>query len=301
MSGNANDTGSHAREGHTQRVASPVITACICTHNGSERLVESLWSLVCQSAPNELFEILVVDNASDDAAETRALVHDFLQQGHCVGLVVEPNLGLAHAKNTAVKNAHGEYVYFLDDDAVANPRLVESYLEAIAQHRPDVLGGHIHPMFDILPPPEMDYSQWSIWSLRHFGAGDRWLEDGEYFLGGNLCVNRSLLEDRPHDPSLGRCGGELRGGEEWYLGDPSFKRRMVEGGYIFHHAKEDRTHLDYALRISCAPAPRPAPTTNGSRKVRGSYLLNAWAREVALVFKRIAFQLRLARASRRAG
>ncbi|MBW2388450.1 MAG: glycosyltransferase [Deltaproteobacteria bacterium] len=281
-------------------MASPIISACICTHDGATRLGESLWSLVCQSAPAERYEILVVDNASSDADETRALVRSLIEQGHDIALVHEPQLGLAHAKNRAVRQARGDYVYFLDDDAIANPRLIESYLQAILEHKPDVMGGHVHPQFDRLPPLEMDYSQWFMWSLRHFGPQDRWLGEGEYFLGGNLCVSRAVLEGHPHDGDLGRKGDELRGGEEWYLGASEFRRRLVTGGFIFHRVPEERTGMDYVQRVMCGPVERLAQssTANGEAR-RGGYLLSAWAREIALSFRRIAFQVRLALASRK--
>ncbi len=279
----------------------PDISACICTHNGAERLGDSLWSLLAQSAPAARYEILVIDNASSDAERTRALVRDLALQGHPIDYVDEPRLGLAHAKNRAASCARGEYVYFLDDDAIANPRTIECLLEAITEHKPDILGGHVHPLFDELPPPELDQDQWSMWSLRHFGPRDRWLEQGEYFLGGNLCVRRTLLRAHPHDPELGRRGEELRGGEEWYLGDERFRRRLVTGAYIFHRIPKTRMQMEYVERVMCGPmkqfAGEHAPLSN-VRHWPGRYLAQAWLHEFALTARRIAFQLRLALASR---
>ncbi len=276
----------------------PIISACICTHNGADRLEESLWSLVCQSAPAEHYEIVVIDNASSDPEQVRALIHGFAEQGHDISLAHEPRLGLSAAKNRALRESNGSYIYFMDDDAAANPRLIESYLQAIREYKPDVMGGHVHPLFDELPPPEMDYGEWSMWSLRHFGPHDRWLSDGEYFLGGNLCVCRDVLEGTPHDTELGRMGGELRGGEEWYLGDPRYRRRLVSGGYIFHRVPEQRTQMDYVLRVMCGPSVRPLARPSMTKRLMDSYLLNAWSRSIVLSCRKVLFQLRLALASR---
>ncbi len=278
----------------------PIISACICTHDGAARLEESLWSLVCQSAAAEDYEILVIDNASADAGEIRRLVRGFVEQGHSVALAHEPQLGLAAAKNCAVRESRGRYVYFMDDDAVANPRLIEAYLQAILEQKPDVLGGHVQPLFDELPPPEMDYDEWSMWSLRHFGPQDRWLSDGEYFLGGNLCVSREVLRDAPHDTELGRKGTEKCGGEEWYLGDPRYRRRLVSGAYISHRIPRERTQMSYVLRVMCAPATHRLARPGGWRNPLHSYLLNAWTREIVLSLRKMVFRLRLALASRRA-
>jgi GT2 family glycosyltransferase len=68
-------------------------------------------SLVAQSA----HEVLVVDNAPEDDATRRAVRARFPG----VGYVVERCRGLDFARNRALREATGEVVAFLDDDAVA--------------------------------------------------------------------------------------------------------------------------------------------------------------------------------------
>jgi glycosyltransferase involved in cell wall biosynthesis len=284
-------------------MSGPILSACICTYNGADRIADALWSLVRQSASPEQYEILVIDNASDDPSAIRRIVEDFVAQGHPVGLVREPNLGLAHAKNRALAESRGAYIYFLDDDAIANARLVQAYLEAIAEHRPDVLGGNVQPWFESMPPDELDYSCWEMWSLRDFGSDARWMGEGrdQFFLGGNLCFARDILDKTPHDPKLGRVGEHLAGGEEWYLGDPAFRRRFVPGAFIFHQVPDERTQMDHLQRMIDAPSPASGwgPASGVARfSLPGSLPLRAWLWELGLFARKLALQARIGLAIR---
>ena len=184
----------------------PVISVCVCTHNGALRIEDTLWSLICQTADAGTYEILVVDNASEDTQKLKAVIQRLEGHDPPIALIGETTIGLSHAKNRAVSASHGDYVYFIDDDALANPRLVEHYLDAISVYSPDVLGGSVLPLFATQPSDALDYRYWPRWSLKHFGDQDRWLIEGEYFLGGNQAVARQVLKANPFNPDLGRRG-----------------------------------------------------------------------------------------------
>jgi len=109
-------TGQHARRATVRHVAPSAVrvTAAICTHNRPDVLRRALRSLVEQEhAP---WEILVIDNApADDAC--RVLVE---REFPSVRYVLEAVPGLDFARNRALREASGEVVAFLDDDAVAD-------------------------------------------------------------------------------------------------------------------------------------------------------------------------------------
>ena len=90
-------------------------------------------------------------------------------------------------------------------------------------------------------------------------------------------MSRAVLESHPPDGELGRKGDQLRGGEEWYLGASQFRRRLVSGGFIFHRVPEQRTAMDYVVRVMCGPVQgRSGQGETESGKRPGGYLLNAW-------------------------
>ncbi|MEE8471432.1 MAG: glycosyltransferase family A protein [Dehalococcoidia bacterium] len=94
------------------------VSAIICTHNRSDYLRQAIQSLADQTLPTEQYEVIVVDNGSTD--NTRAVVEGF---DHIANLryVYEPILGLSQARNTGWQNARGEYIAFMDDDAIGYP------------------------------------------------------------------------------------------------------------------------------------------------------------------------------------
>jgi len=99
-----------------------------------------------------------------------------------------------------------------------------------------------------MPPPELEYAWWGHWSLKHFGDRDRWLGEGEYFLGTNVGASRQLLLEQGFDSHLGRSGGDLMGGEEWFLGSAHFRRRFVSGAVVFHQVTAARMTPEYLVK-----------------------------------------------------
>jgi glycosyltransferase involved in cell wall biosynthesis len=289
-------------------VKDPVLSLCVCTLDGAARIADTLWSLVCQSADSDRYEILVIENASDPGSQaaTTRVVDKVSRSGREIRLVIEPKLGLSNARNRAVLESRGEYVFFIDDDAIASPRLVESYIDTFEQKRPDVFGGNIQPLFDEPPPPELEYSWWPHWSLKHFGAEDRWLADDEYFLGTNVGAKRSVLMEHVFDARLGRTGEDLTGGEEWYLGDARFCRRFVAAATVFHRVPVERMEPRYFVKrmyfgtISRARLSDPdagLPILSPLERVR-RHLRRPFG-QAALLFRKLVWAVRIAVERRR--
>ncbi|HET9222857.1 MAG TPA: glycosyltransferase [Roseiflexaceae bacterium] len=102
----------------------PHATVAVCTRDRAQLLGATLDSLLCQTYRNK--EILVVDNApSDDAAER-------LVRGHYPGVryVREDRPGLDWARNRAIVEASGEFIAYVDDDAIADPAWLAGLITA---------------------------------------------------------------------------------------------------------------------------------------------------------------------------
>lgn len=240
------------------------MSVCVCTLAGASRIADTLWSLVCQSAEADRYEIIVIENDPSAQAATSQVIDEIRGPGRHIRLIVEPRPGLSNARNRGVMESQGQFVFFIDDDATASPRLVESYLDAISEHSPDVIGGNILPHFEELPPPELEYSWWPHWSLKHFGACDRWLGTGEYFLGTNMGASRELLVEHPFDVRLGRTGEDLAGGEEWFLGEDRYRRRFVPGATVYHQVTVERMQPAYFVRRMYAGSISRSRTTSST-------------------------------------
>jgi glycosyltransferase involved in cell wall biosynthesis len=97
--------------------SAPSLSIAICTKDRAKRLARLLESLQGVRAASRFrsTEILVIDNASVDAA-TREAVDGFAG----VRYVFEPRRGLDFARNAALRHAGGELLAFLDDDVVVD-------------------------------------------------------------------------------------------------------------------------------------------------------------------------------------
>ncbi|HZU71102.1 MAG TPA: glycosyltransferase [Ktedonobacteraceae bacterium] len=118
----------HEREAPVAR-KSPYFSVILCTYNRRNLVLTTLASLRRQTLAYDEFEVIVIDNGSGDG--TLNAVRAYVDAGartkqspdHSwrVQCLVEPQNGLAYARNTGLLAASGEIAVFLDDDAVADP------------------------------------------------------------------------------------------------------------------------------------------------------------------------------------
>lgn len=103
------------------------VSVAICTRGRPVQLQRALASLCGQASPP--LEIIVVDNAPRDDA-TRAVV----EAASGMRYVIEPVPGLDFARNRALREAKGDVVAFLDDDAAADVGWCGAIGRAFAEH-----------------------------------------------------------------------------------------------------------------------------------------------------------------------
>jgi len=76
----------------------PLITAVICTYNRKNFLKKAVDSLINQSIEQNKFEILIVDNNSNDG--TKDIVNQHYSHTNNIRYILEPRQGVAIARNT---------------------------------------------------------------------------------------------------------------------------------------------------------------------------------------------------------
>ncbi len=203
------------------------ITVAICTWNRSELLRQTIDQFTRLRIPAALtWELLVVNNNSTDA--TADVVQSFVGRLP-VRCVTEATPGKSHALNRAVREAHGTYILYTDDDVLVDPGWVEAYWAAFRRW-PDaaVFGGPIAPWFAGNPPEwlvrafhQVEYA----FAALDLGSEARPLGGVDVPFGANLAMRMTEQRRYPYDPKLGpRPESGLRGEEITLV-----KRMLADG------------------------------------------------------------------------
>lgn len=123
--------------------ARPFLSVIIPTHNRLALLKKTLSHVRDQTYPQEYFEIIVVDDGSQDG--TSMYLTQLAQQSE-VKYIRQDRSGPAASRNAGVQEAQGEILVFTDDDCLPEPNwlseLAKSYTANI-QPNPFAVGGRI--------------------------------------------------------------------------------------------------------------------------------------------------------------
>lgn len=130
-----------------------VVSVIIPTYNRSQFIELTLQSFVRQNFDVQQFEIIIADNNSTDS--TKDVINRFIENNKNVSLTyfIEKNQGVHYARNSAAKKARGEYLYFTDDDMIAEPDLLKEllYLFTLDSKIASVTGV-VRPKWEVKPP-----------------------------------------------------------------------------------------------------------------------------------------------------
>src|SRR5256714_4033410 len=113
------------------------VSVMIGVYNGPPYLPEAIESVLAQTHPAS--ELIVVDDGSED--ESGAIAESY---GPPVRCIRQENGGMAAARNTAVREATGDYFAFLDADDRFRPDKLERQLAAFEDDpKLDIVYGYV--------------------------------------------------------------------------------------------------------------------------------------------------------------
>lgn len=223
------------------------ISAIICTHNRAEYLKKTIKSLINQTLPKEEYEVIVVDNSS--TANTKQVIDQLREcqstkipeQKIDIRYVYEAVLGLSRARNTGWRNAKGEYVAYLDDDAIASNDWLEKILDFFktVDPKPGCIGGKVEPIWEVPRPAWLSDKLLGQLTILDWGPEPLFLDDEQWFVGANMAFPKVLLKEiGGFQVKLGRIGNKLLSMEEILL-----RKEIEEKGYrCFYHPEVSVKH-----------------------------------------------------------
>lgn len=100
----------------------PRASVIIPAYNASETVEACLSALWRQTVPQELYEVIVVDDGSTDGTADLARAAGAL-------VIVQPNAGPATARNRGARSAAGDLLLFTDADCEPVPGWIEAFLD----------------------------------------------------------------------------------------------------------------------------------------------------------------------------
>lgn len=237
-------------DGEADRPTGPTASIVVCSRNRSAQLDRCLDSMrALHLAVDD--EILVVDNGStDDTADVVARWSEVIR----LRRVFEPTVGLSHARNTALREATGEVVAFLDDDVTVSPQWLEAMRGAFA-FQPAIVGvaGRVELAWPEGRPSWLPESRETWFARLDLGDDARLLTDREWPVGANMAMCRQrAVKAGGFDPDLGYSGTRLLGNEEIdlfaRLRDGEYEVVYEPDASVLHHVEGARVSRRYLLR-----------------------------------------------------
>lgn len=226
------------------------VSIVLCTRDRVHLLRDALESLLAIEHPPERFELVLVDNGSRDA--TAEVVRNFTRRApFAVRYCYEATPGLSAARNRGIAEAHGEYLFFTDDDQLVEPRALAEHLRVARRYGSRVQQGGISLRFTEGRP------DWLSPRLATVLGQTREAPEGPAdidLFGGNMFFLRSVFDGfEPFRVDLGK-------GTAGYSEDIEITRRLRTAGE----------------RIVYAPSAQVVHVIGPDRSSVGFFRKNSW-------------------------
>ena len=111
-----------------------LISVIVPVYNVAQYLEKSIASIQQQTYKN--LEIILVDDGATD--ESGRLCEQIAEQDERVLVYHKENEGLSQARNDGLKQAHGDYVIFIDSDDYIHPEMIASLYQQLIKEDADV-------------------------------------------------------------------------------------------------------------------------------------------------------------------
>jgi len=234
-------------------IVDKLISAVICTYNRADYLGKALQSLVDQSLDIDQYEIIVVDNCSTD--DTRDVVCKEFAHVSNLHYIYESIQGLSQARNTGTENAHGKYIAFLDDDAIACKDWLERIAKAFENSEQPLgsVGGKIDPIWEVLRPVWLSDQILLALTVLDWFEKPTILEPQYWLAGANIAFPKALLKEMGgFQVELGRKGNNLLSNEETVMRNDieraGYKCLYDPEIYVKHHVPAERVNKNWFKR-----------------------------------------------------
>ncbi|MGM0716606.1 MAG: glycosyltransferase [Halobacteriota archaeon] len=194
------------------------VSVIVPVYNDPVGVRATLVALAEQTYAKHKYEVIVVDNGSDD--ETPEVVREYAERYDFARFESETRIqGSYAARNTGLDEASGTVIAFLDADVTVESSWLESVVERMHADGHDYLGCAVEIL---TAPPETSVSKFN---RRHEFPVEEYLRTYDFAPTCCLAVRREVIE------TVGGFDGALRSS-----GDKEFGQRVRDAGFDQHYA-----------------------------------------------------------------
>lgn len=218
------------------------VSVVIPTYNRKDLLKETIASLCQQTYPKDQYEIVVADDGSTDG--TREMVR-ILKTSCPLSYRWQENKGRSGARNLGISLARGDLILFLDDDVIADHRLLEEHVRYHEKHHNILVMGAVRASAQLQVTPFTEFGL-----SKAVGDVADVVEDG--FVPFVFCATLNLSIRRQHLLVIGPLDEDFR---EYGWEDVDFGYRAHKAGLrIMYNPRAIGYHAFHAtdLEKNCA-------------------------------------------------
>lgn len=246
----ASDTSTAARAALVTETGQPCsLTVIVCSHDRRDDLGRCLDALAAHAAEHEV--ILVDSGSNPPLGDLAAHYSDRLPR---LRYVSERTPGLSRARNRGVREATGEIVAFIDDDACVTAEWAARLLAGYGDAARGCVGGTCRAAFTTPRPRWLSARLLQFAGITSFGDQPREPRGTfEFPFGANLSFRRAvLIAAGGFDEQLGRIGNSLLSGEEFVamqaVRDSGWKLWLQPDAIVDHYVTPARCRKGYYSR-----------------------------------------------------
>lgn len=238
------NTQTEAFESMSLSASVPLVSVCIPAFNAEKYVAEAVDSVLRQTYPH--VEIICVDDGSSDA--TGSILSGY---GSAIRLLSTDNRGAQRARNTALAEANGEFVHFLDADCFLMEKSIEAKVAKLIEGSADLAFSNqtvLHDSGDQTHPhsrPDPDGLDPFLYCMKYNVPG------GTTAIDTNVALHRAS--------TIRKVGGFRPGVVP--CDDKDLALRLAAAGARLHYVDEELSvYRDHAgPRISTAPRRKGYP------------------------------------------
>lgn len=209
------------------------LSVIIPTYNRKDILKRCLTALFNQTYPQNMYEIIVVDDGSTDGTER--MIKTMINDSPCeLRYFKQENKGPAAARNVGIKNANGKIVLFIGDDVVAKNSFIEEHMKFHKEHKGKiaVLGFTTWPP-DLKVTLFMDFIMERGWQFGYSSIEDYENVPYHFFYTSNISLPKKVI------PEIGMFDEEFPFGA---LEDIEFGYRFMKNNYRMIYNPEAKAY-----------------------------------------------------------